>query len=243
MEKIMAACATVPQCIPQSSLNATSEFEGEPWEDTTSDDALVESVKKGETDAFARLMDRYRGLCLSRAYLILRDFGDAEDEVQNTWLQAWTHLGSYRVRGAFSAWLIRILVNQCLMRLRAKKRTPTISIDQVSDNEGSFRLDLIDQRDLPEDMVGGYEILRTLTREISRIPPVLREVLIRRDVDDVAMEEVAGQLGIGVPAAKSRLMRGRIELRRRFTKHHGRRGGATLTRKAVRNQIAYTRAG
>ena len=79
----MAACVTVPQWI--------------------SDDALVESAKKGDADAFGLLMDRYSRICLSRAYSILRNTDDAEDEVQNVWLQAWIHLGSFQVRGAFSS--------------------------------------------------------------------------------------------------------------------------------------------
>jgi RNA polymerase sigma-70 factor, ECF subfamily len=217
----MAACATVPQWI--------------------SDDVLVESAKRGDADAFALLMDRYSGFCLSKAYSILRNRGDAEDEVQNAWLQAWTHLGSYQVRGAFSAWLSRILFNQCLMRLRKKKLTPVMSIDQVFDTEGSFRLDLIDQRDLPEDIVGSDEVSRVLTKEIRGVPPVLREVLVMRDVADVAMKDIAGDLGISIPAAKSRLMRSRIELRRRLAKHYGKKGGGTLTQKATRQQVAYAR--
>lgn len=217
----MAACATVPQWI--------------------SDDDLVESAKKGDADAFALLIERYSGFCLSKAYSILRNRGDAEDEVQNAWLQAWTHLGSYQLRGAFSAWLSRILFNQCLMRLRKKKLAQVTSIDQIFSSEGSFRLDLIDQRDLPEDIVGGDEVSRVLTKEIRGVPPVLREVLIMRDVDDVAMRDIAGDLGISVPAAKSRLMRSRIELRRRLAKHYGNKGGGTLVQKSPREKVAYAR--
>jgi RNA polymerase sigma-70 factor, ECF subfamily len=218
----MAECATVPQWI--------------------SDDVLVESAKTGDADAFALLMDRYRGFCWSKAYSILRNRGDAEDEVQNAWLQAWSHLGSYQVRGAFSAWLSRILFNQCLMRLRKNKLTQVTSIDQAFGTEGSFQLNLIDQRDLPEDIVGSEEISRVLTKEIRGVPPVLRKVLIMRHVADVAMKDIAGDLGISVPAAKSRLMRSRIELRRRLAKHYGIKGGGTLTQRATQPQVAYARA-
>jgi RNA polymerase sigma-70 factor (ECF subfamily) len=217
----MAGCATVPQAV--------------------SDDVLVESAKKGDADAFAMLMDRYSGFCLSKAYSILQNRGDAEDEVQNAWLQAWTHLASYQVRGAFSAWLSRILLNQCLMRLRKRKLTPMMSIDQVFDIEGAFRLDLIDQRDLPEDIVGNNEVSRVLSKEIRGVPPVLREVLVLRDVGEVAMRDIAGDLGLSIPAAKSRLMRSRIELRRRLAKHYGKKGGGTLTQKSARPQVAYSR--
>jgi RNA polymerase sigma-70 factor, ECF subfamily len=219
----MAACVTVPKWI--------------------SDDVLVESAKKGDADAFGLLMDRYSGLCFTKAYSILRNTGDAEDEVQNAWLQAWTHLGSYQVQGAFSGWLHRILFNQCMMRLRRKKSTPVMSIDQVFETGSTFRLDLIDQQDLPEDIVGNDEVSRVLTKEIRGVPPVLRKVLIMRDVAKVPMRDIAGDLGISVPAAKSRLMRSRVELRRRLAKHYGKKGGGTLTQNATRQQIAYSRAG
>jgi RNA polymerase sigma-70 factor (ECF subfamily) len=217
----MAACAAVPQWI--------------------SDDALVESVKKGDADALGLLMDRYGGFCFSKAYSILRHHGDAEDEVQNAWLQAWTHLGSYQLRGAFSGWLSRILLNGCLMRLRKKRLTSMMSIDQTFDIEGSFRLDLIDQRDVPEDIVGSDEVARILTKEIRGVPLVLRQVLVLRDVDHVPMKDIAGDLGLSIPAAKSRLMRSRIELRRRLAKHYGKKGGGTLIQKTARPQVAYSR--
>ncbi len=127
------------------------------------------------------------------------------------------------------------------MRLRKRKLTPVMSIDQVFDVEGSFRMDLVDQRDLPEDIVGRDEVSRVLTKEIRGVPPVLREVLVLRDVADVAMRDIAGDLGLSIPAAKSRLMRSRIELRRRLAKHYGKKGGGTLTHKATRPQVAYAR--
>jgi RNA polymerase sigma-70 factor, ECF subfamily len=241
MEKIMTADATVAHWIPCSPLKAAKQFESDSGAIKTEDDVLVESARRGDGDSFARLIDRYGAFCFARAYWVLRNRGDAEDEVQNAWMHAWINLGSYQGPGAFRAWISRIVFNQSLMRLRKKKLTPAISIDQVLYAERSYRLDLIDQRDLPEDIVGSDEVARVLTSEMRRVPPVLREVLIRRDVANVAIEEIAGQLGIGVSAAKSRLRRGRLELRRRLTKYHGEQGGGTLTRKMARPQMAPAR--
>jgi RNA polymerase sigma-70 factor (ECF subfamily) len=222
----MAACATAPQLTSRPHLTAIHDLKPLFNPTITTDDALVESAKLGNADAFAKLMERYHRFCLSKAYAILRNRGDAEDEVQNAWVQAWTHLGSYEVQGAFCSWLGRIVSNQCLMRLRKKK----------------FRLDLIDQRALPEDIVGDDEVALVLTKEIRGVPPVLREVLVMRDVTEVAMGDIASKLGISIPAVKSRLMRARLELRRRLTKHHGENGGGTLLQKSARRRMAYMQA-
>lgn len=100
----------------------------------------------------------------------------------------------------------------------------------------------IDQRALPEDIVGDGEVSHVLSREIRGVPPLLREVLIMRDLSEVAMGDIAAQLGISVPAAKSRLMRARLELRRRLAKHHGENGSGTLLPKPVRRRVGYAQA-
>jgi len=95
----------------------------------------------------------------------------------------------------------------------------------------------------PEDELGDQEVGELLEREISRIPPLLREVMLLRDVQHLPMRDVAERLGLSVPAAKSRLMRARAELRSRLTKHCGRRGASTLTQRAKYNRAAYASAG
>jgi RNA polymerase sigma-70 factor (ECF subfamily) len=237
----MAACATALHPVRESLLNGAGrpETNSDP---TPGDDALVESVRMGEPGAFARLMERHHRFCLSRAYSILRNRGDAEDEVQAAWVQAWTHLGSYQGHGSFFAWLNRIVSNQCLMRLRKTRLMPIMSVDEVFESEGSFRLEVIDQRALPEDLVGNDEVSHVLLKEICGIPPLLREVLIMRDLQQMALRDIAEQLEITIPAAKSRLMRARLELKQRLSKHHGQKGGGTLLQNSHRRRAAYVPA-
>lgn len=236
----MATCSIAAWSPPRS--NATNEAEPRPYPTAALDDDLVELTKMGDAGAFDRLIERHNRFCLSKAYSILRNRGDAEDEVQSAWVQAWTHLASYQGQGAFSAWLNRIVSNQCLMRLRQAKLAQAISVDEVFDSEGSFRLEVIDQRPLPEDALGDDEVLRVLTKEISGVPPLLREVLIMRDLRRLVMRDIAAQLGITVPAAKSRLMRARLELKQRLMKHHGEKGCGTLLQRSDRRRAAYVRA-
>ena len=136
------------------------------------DDALVELVKRGETNAFPELVRRYQRFCMAKAISILRNRDDAEDEVQNAWLQVWTHLASYRGQGSFDAWLSRIVSNRCLMRLRRARFAPMTSVDEVFDSEGSFQLEVIDQRARPDQVVENDEVLALLNKEINGLPPL-----------------------------------------------------------------------
>jgi RNA polymerase sigma-70 factor (ECF subfamily) len=119
---------------------------------------------------------------------------------------------------------------------------PLVSVDEVHESEGSFRLEIIDQRALPEEVLGNDEVFEVLMREIRAVPPLLREVLVMRDVRNLLMRDIAAILDISIPAAKSRLMRGRLELRQRLAKHHGKKGSGTLLQKPGRQRVAYVRA-
>ena len=196
----------------------------------------------GETAAFARLIARYQRLCLARAHSILRNQSDAEDEVQAAWVQAWTHLGSYEGQGSFFAWLNRIVSNQCLMRLRKAKQMPVISVDEVFGCESSFRLEILDQRALPEELVGNDQVSHVLRKEVYALPRLLRDVLVMRDLLQMSLCDIAAHLEITVPAAKSRLMRARVELKQRLSKHHGKRGSGTLIDNTYRRGTAFVSA-
>jgi RNA polymerase sigma-70 factor (ECF subfamily) len=192
------------------------------------DEDLVLEAQAGNGGAFAELIQRHRSSCMKLAMSILRDRQDAEDEVQNAAWKAFEHINQFQRDARFSTWLTRILVNQCLMRLRRQKRARLFYIEDTATAEEQVALDLPDSRDTPEAVLGKSEVARLLEREIRRIPPLLRSVFLLREVQELPMPEVARRLGISVAAAKSRLLRARIELRERLSKHQGRLGPATL---------------
>lgn len=193
------------------------------------DDELVVLAQAGDNSAFAELIERHTSTCKRLALSILRDVSDAEDEVQNACWKAFEHLGQFQKDAKFSTWLSRIVVNQCLMRLRKERRARFLYLDEgVQGEEVSF-IDLADGGPSPETGVARTEVSEILQKEIARIPPLLREVFVLRDVQELPMEEVAGRLGISIAAAKSRLLRARLELRERMAKHCGVLGAATLT--------------
>jgi RNA polymerase sigma-70 factor (ECF subfamily) len=194
-----------------------------------SDELLVRQAQGGDHTAFAELLERHKSNCLKLALSILRDRQDAEDEVQNACWKAFEHLGQFHGDAKFSTWLTRIVVNQCLMRLRQARRARFLYIDDVQVGEDVQTLELPDASPSPEAQVGSREVAEVLQKEISRIPPLLRNVFVLRDVQQLEMPEVARRLGISVAAAKSRLLRARLELRQRMGRHLGNRlGEATL---------------
>ena len=194
------------------------------------DEDLVKRAQSGDHPAFAELIERHQGMAQKMAYSILRDRSDAEDEVQNACWKAFEHIGQFQQEAKFSTWFNRIVVNQCLMRLRQQRRSRFVYLDDVLENEdGQTRLELADEGVSPEDALGQAELGDILEQEMRRMPLLLRKVFELREVDELSMCEVASELGISVPAAKSRLLRARQELRRKLDRHCGRLGLATLT--------------
>ena len=205
------------------------------------DEDLVARARNGDSAAFSELIRRHMKDCRKRAVHMLRNRCDAEDEVQNALWKAFERLRQFRGRGTFAAWLRRIVENQCLMRLRCERDLRFIYLDEASDT--NVQLELVGQAPGPEDQLGVEEVVALLRREISRIPPLLRSVLLLRDVDQLPMPEVAARLGLSIPAAKSRLMRARAELRSRLQRHCGRKGPSTLMQADRYSQAAFRRAG
>jgi RNA polymerase sigma-70 factor (ECF subfamily) len=193
------------------------------------DDELVNLAQQGDHPAFTELIRRNYPSCFRTAIGILRDSHDAEDELQNACWKAYEHIGQFQQDAKFSTWLTRIVVNQCLMRLRQERRAKFLYLDEPQSGENSIRLELADGRLTPEDELGRQQAAELIEREIRRIPPMLRNVFLLRDVEKLPMPAVAGRLGISVAAAKSRLLRARVELRSRLQKHCPQIGPAALT--------------
>ncbi len=192
------------------------------------DDQLVRQSQAGDQHSFSELIRRHQSSCTKLALSVLRDRQDAEDEVQNAMWKAFEHINQFQQDSKFSTWLTRIVVNQCLMRLRQGRRAKFLYIDDTHIGEDLTSLELPDVRISPEQMLGQAEVAEVLQKEIRRIPPLLRNVFLLRDIQELPMPDVAEQLGISVAAAKSRLLRARLELRNRMERHFGRLGPATL---------------
>lgn len=192
-----------------------------------SDDILVSLAQDSNSKAFAELITRHYTASMRLAISVLRDPTEAEDAIQNAFWRAFVHINQFQGEAKFSSWLGSIVVNQCLMRLRQVRRSRFYYFDELA-AEQKDTMEFSDTSQTPEELFGQNEVAGVLQKEIGRIPPLLRNVFVLRDVEQLPMIEVANRLGISVAAAKSRLLRSRSELRSRLAKHEGRRGLATL---------------
>ena len=184
------------------------------------DGELVALARNGRDDAFGELVRRHRQKCIEVASYILRNRGDAEDEAQNAIFKAYTHLDQFQNEAGFGTWLARIVTNQCLMVLRVRRRSRTVYLDEPTTDQHVRRLELPAEGPDPEGEVAARQVMNLLQVEMRRIPPLLRRVMELRDMEQLPMMAVADRLGITVPAAKSRLLRARLELRSRLLKNH-----------------------
>ncbi len=203
-----------------------------------SDLELVELSRDGDTEAFGELLFRHYQRCAKLAGFILRDRAGASDEVQKACWKAFEHLDQYRGTAEFSTWLSRIVVNECRMVLRVRRRTPIVHLD-ASGCDAPMQLPAPAMD--PEHDLMHREMAEVVKREVRHLPTLMRNVMTLRDVEGLPMTEVASRLGVTVAAAKSRLVRARLEVRSRVARHFGTTGYhlrsnvRTLPAKSVRS--------
>jgi RNA polymerase sigma-70 factor (ECF subfamily) len=186
--------------------------------------ALVEAAKKGDITAFEELVKRYDRNVFRIAQHITQNREDAEDVVQDAFLKAYGNLGQFQGQSKFYTWLVRIAVNEALMKLRRRRPERTVSLDQdVETDEDTIPREVADWSPNPEQQYNQAELRELLQRTIQGLPAGFRTVFVLRDVEGLSTEETAEALGLSIPAVKSRLLRARLQLRERLNKYFKRR--------------------
>ena len=180
---------------------------------------LVRLSQGGDPEAFQELMRRTKTASMRLALSVVKNREDAEDQVQTSFMNAWRRIGSFQFEAKFSTWMRTIVMNQSLMHLRVRRRASMVPLDDGQ--EDGTVLDPADSRPGPEASLGQQELTTYLRAEMRRLPPMFREVLELRDLQELSTEEVAARLRISEPAAKSRLSRARQLLRQRMERHAG----------------------
>ena len=193
----------------------------------TSELALVQAAKKGDLEAFSDLVKRYDRNIFRIAQHITHNEDDAQDVVQEAFLKAYQNLDQFQGNSKFYTWLVRIAVNEALMKLRRRRTDRTVSIDEdVETEEGTMPREVADWSPNPEQLYGQSELSDILKKTIQGLPPGFRTVFVLRDVEGLSTEETAEMLGLSIPAVKSRLLRARLQLRERLAKYFkSKRGG------------------
>lgn len=181
--------------------------------------SLVEAARKGDVDAFERLVRRYAPRILRLARRILGQSEDAEDVLQETFLKAYSKLSQFQGNSRFYTWIVRIAVNQSLMRLRQRRPEMVATLRDEESGEETGPRDMADWRPNPEQQYAQAELGDILERALHSLSFPYRIVFQLRDIDELSTEETADALGLSVPAVKSRLLRARLQLRDRLARY------------------------
>ena len=182
--------------------------------------ALLTQARSGNTEAFGTLANQYYQHIYRLAFKITGNREDAEDVTQDSLLKAYCNLDQFRANSRFYTWLVRITVNQALMKLRKKrsaKETPWDDVATVDADEAFISRDVEDSELSPEARCAGLEMQRILAGALRTLRPRLCAVFTLRNVDDFTARETAQMLGLTVAAVKSRLLRARLKLQRQLS--------------------------
>jgi RNA polymerase sigma-70 factor (ECF subfamily) len=180
---------------------------------------LVTAARAGDIPAFETLVNRYERKIFRLGMNITGSREDAEDVMQEAFLKAYQHLPGFEGNSRFYTWLVRIAVNQALMKLR-KRRPGQLSLDQeIETDEDSFFREVEDWGPSPEERFNQTELHEILNQVIGELEPPFRIVFQLRDIEELSTEETAEALNLSVPAVKSRLLRARLKLRQKLNKY------------------------
>ena len=180
---------------------------------------FVAAAKAGDISAFETLVGRYEHKIFRLTQNITQNREDAEDAMQEAFLKAYEHLGEFQGNSRFYTWLVRIAVNQALMKLR-KRRPNLVSLDEeVDTGEDMVPREVEDWGPSPEERYEQTELGQILSTVIGELEPGFRIVFQLRDIEELSTEETAEALGLSVPAVKSRLLRARLKLRQKLNRY------------------------
>ena len=187
--------------------------------------ALVERARGGDDAAFAGLVEQYQRKIYRLARNITQNAEDAEDLLQDAFLKAYTNLGKFHGDSKFYTWIVRIAVNEALMKLRKRRGDKMVSLDEeIELGEESVTREIAVWDGNPEQTYSQEEMRKLLDDAIQSLKPTFRSVFQLRDVEELSTEETAEALELSVPEVKSRLLRARLQLRERLTKQFKRKG-------------------
>jgi RNA polymerase sigma-70 factor (ECF subfamily) len=190
---------------------------------------LVAKAKAGDADAFTDLIKQYERRVFRMAKQITQNDEDAEDVLQETFLKAYSHLDGFQGNSKFYTWLVRIAVNEALMKLRKRRSDKTVPLDEPIDTgEDVVAREVAVWEDNPEQRYSREEMADILNEAVQSLKPAYRTVFVLRDIEEMSIEETAEALGLSISAVKSRLLRARLQLREKLTRQFKRKGDDTL---------------
>lgn len=226
VSKCLLHAVTLNTSLPTPSFIFVSTSTIAPTFDETS---LVAKAKAGDPAAFAELVNHYDRRVFRMAKQITQNDEDAEDVLQETFLKAYSHLDDFQGNSKFYTWLVRIAVNEALMKLRKRRSDKTVPLDDPIDTgEDVVAREIAVWDENPEDTYSREELGKILDEAVQSLKPAYRTVFILRDIEEMSIEETAEALNLSISAVKSRLLRARLQLREKLTRQFKRKGDDAL---------------
>jgi RNA polymerase sigma-70 factor, ECF subfamily len=179
------------------------------------DASLAARVQAGDPAAFELLMRRHNRRLYRLARSMLRDAADAEDALQEAYLAAYQNMAAFRGEASLATWLSRVVVNQCLGRLRRQARrdniVPMVAMGGLDEQEAPAMP--ADDKDSPDRALIRAELRAVLERKLDELPEAFRTVFVLRSVEELSVEETARTLNLPEATVRSRHFRARSMLR------------------------------
>ncbi|UWZ85196.1 RNA polymerase sigma factor [Occallatibacter riparius] len=213
------SCDVAPGCDRRDTRGRsnTASEQGQLVHARATDEQLVCAAKSSDARAFEELSRRYLPTIRKKVFRILRNREDAEDVVQESLMNAYSHLASFRESCAFPTWISRIATNSALMLLRKRRVRAEVSIDQpVETDDGAKLRDTLHHALSSERTYATRQALGVLTKAINGLPSEYRSVLDLFHLQEKSLQEAADTLGLSIGSVKSRLFRARRILRSRL---------------------------
>lgn len=192
--------------------------------DSTTPTFSIEALRAGDRTEFAQLVDAYSAPIYRLGLKMLSNAQDAEDILQNTFLNALTHIKDFEGRSSISTWLYRIAANEALMLIRRRK--PSINLEDFqAEDSGEIIMPetFVDWSLLPEKELLSGEGKKAIDEAVKKLPETLRMVFILRDVEDLSIKETAEILNLTEVNVKTRLLRARMALREQLSSYYAER--------------------
>jgi RNA polymerase sigma factor (sigma-70 family) len=184
----------------------------------TSDALLATAARDGDHLAYVELCRRHREMVFRTVLRITRNIDDAEDILQDSWMRAFAHIGTFDGRSEFSTWVTRIAINSALTMLRRRRTKKECSLDDPVDSDNCKVKEMSEPSRNPEERCLETERIRLVRQAIKRLPSKLRTAIEIRQAQDGSVSDLAMLAGVSLPTMKSRLVRARLRLREPLSK-------------------------